>query len=579
LQGGIKGNLRLHMLTGLLIRELFAAWTGHPWDFEVWVRVGKHVALGENPYTILHPDVMLSFSPFGDMESIGYPPLSAYFFAFGYVLYSLINLNTKYVYYFLLKQPMIIADVLIGRFLYRYSENLAILFWIYNPYVILVSSIWGAIDPIAILFTLLGLECSLKGKRDILASAFLSLAISIKGLPAIFIPHFLRSSVNPSLSMIMKRFVYLIAITSVLIAGPFILHGWAWKGFQECVSYQASPPTYGGISPLLSLEYVKKDLPPLLNTILSLLWVPAVLASYVKILRWDNDAIVQEIYYSAAVTVSIFIISRPFASEPWLLYPIAFMLMRESSFRKARLRALTALGLLNLTINNTLLLWFASPLDKHFFEIAHFWNNNPPYEAIRLALRQIAALLLLQEILALIFEDPPLLDRCLRKLRSLSRYDLIRYGFFLTTAPVLGFLLDYIIINMITDWKHVLEKGVFMGLNFLSIYHLLIAMIFFCWIVSIVLSRESSLARRLKEFLILTGLLVVISGCALPIFQLLRGSVVLGGELLELVGPFKMNDVMYFVSTTSVLGVLPAITDLDTIFLRFKNFVQRIIRG
>jgi len=68
------------MLTGLLIRELFAAWTGHPWDLEVWVRVGKHVALGGNPYTILHPDPMLSFSPFGDMESIGYPPLSAYFF-------------------------------------------------------------------------------------------------------------------------------------------------------------------------------------------------------------------------------------------------------------------------------------------------------------------------------------------------------------------------------------------------------------------------------------------------------------------------------------------------------------------
>ena len=484
------------------------------------------------------------------------------------------SFNIKYVYYFLLKQPTIISDVLIGCFLYRYSGNLAALFWIYNPYVILVSSIWGAIDPIAILFTLLALEYSLKGKRDILVSTLFSLAISIKGLPAIFTPHFLRSSTKSSFSIIMKRFIYLIVITSMLIVGLFILHGWPWKGFLECMSHQASPPTYGGISPLLSLEYVKKDLPPLMNTMLSLLWIPAVLTSYVKILRLENNAIKQEIYYLVAVTAGIFIISRPFVSEPWLLYPIAFMLMRESSFRKARLWMFTALGLLNLTINNTLLLWFASPLDKRFFEIAHFWNNNPPYETVRLALRQIAALLLLQEILALVFNDPPLLSRCLRKLRSLSNYDLIRYGFFLTTAPVLGFLLDYIVINMITDWKHVLEKGVFMGLNFLSIYHLLIAMIFFCWIITIVLNRENSLVKRLKEFLILTGLLVVISGCALPIFQLLRGSVVLGGELLELIGPFKMNDIMYFVSTTSILGVLPAITELDTLLPRLRDFLK-----
>ena len=38
------------LLLGVLVREAFSFWTGHPYDFELWVRTGYWVARGVNPY-------------------------------------------------------------------------------------------------------------------------------------------------------------------------------------------------------------------------------------------------------------------------------------------------------------------------------------------------------------------------------------------------------------------------------------------------------------------------------------------------------------------------------------------------
>ena len=45
------------LLAGLLIREAFSFWTGHPFDFEVWVRTGYEAAHGTDPYASFWPAV------------------------------------------------------------------------------------------------------------------------------------------------------------------------------------------------------------------------------------------------------------------------------------------------------------------------------------------------------------------------------------------------------------------------------------------------------------------------------------------------------------------------------------------
>jgi len=80
-------NKKLILLTGLILRELLSFWTAHPYDFEIWVRLGHHVAGGGNPYTYLYYIEGLSFAPYETLASIGYPPLWALFCGSSYVIY------------------------------------------------------------------------------------------------------------------------------------------------------------------------------------------------------------------------------------------------------------------------------------------------------------------------------------------------------------------------------------------------------------------------------------------------------------------------------------------------------------
>jgi hypothetical protein len=97
----------------------------------------------------------------------------------------------------LTKLPVIAADILIALVLYKmaksyYSEsnaNYILLAWLFNPYSIWISSVWGMFDHIAILFVLLSLWFFLQKRYD--ASAICTfVGVSLKLYPALLIPVF-----------------------------------------------------------------------------------------------------------------------------------------------------------------------------------------------------------------------------------------------------------------------------------------------------------------------------------------------------------------------------------------------------
>lgn len=554
----------LHFLIGLLIREAFAFWTGHPWDFEVWLRVGKHVSMGGNPYIILQRDLSLSFSPFNEMESIGYPPLAAYILAASYMLYERIGIDNKYLYYFILKQPMIISDVIIAILFFKYVTNTAMLFWIYNPYGILISSIWGALDPIALLFILLSLNY-LKKNKYAFSGFSLGLATSIKTLPIIFMPQMIFSLKSVKERIKFTSLFILTFLASILL--PFLVNRWEWGGIYNCFTYQVAFPVYGAISPFLIFEYVKDSMPLWIHNILTTLWIVALILSYIYSIKKKlplNQAVL--------ITMITFMASRVFASEPWLIYIISLLLLSSKNLPKRQIYTLLIVGFINLTANNTLLLWFISPINLDAFMLAHYLNNTPPYETFRLAVREIAALLLLQELLAIIFNDLPVIYKVANKLHKMGRTTIIVYAAFFLLTFILGLSIDYTVINMVTDWKHVLEKDFFMGLNFLSTYHLLIITLFLSWILTIVILSKKTFIEKVKLFLTLSILAIIASGIALPIFEYLRGTEILAGETLEIIGNFKMDDRVFFVLTILTISALPAISDLDN----FSEFIIKL---
>ena len=181
-KGAIKIGVLL--LAGLIIREAFSFWTGHPFDFEIWVRAGYWVARGYNPYSSLPFAPGVSFAKdFGGPGSnfsaaIGYLPFWPVLLAGLYDLYALIGSPSPFVYYFLLKQPVIICDVLVAYFLYKYVDergsdkaSFVLKVWLFSPYTIVLSGVWGMFDAIPVLFVVLALTARPGAYRGYLGRA------------------------------------------------------------------------------------------------------------------------------------------------------------------------------------------------------------------------------------------------------------------------------------------------------------------------------------------------------------------------------------------------------------------------
>jgi hypothetical protein len=581
----LKRPILFHALLGLFIRELLASWTGHPWDFEVWVRLGKHAAYGGNPYTMLSHDPSISFSPYKEMESIGYPPLAAYIFAFSYLIYELISVNLNYdtrlIYYFILKQPIILSDVFVGVLILKNYQkrkpantlNLSHISWLYNPYCILISSVWGALDPVSVLFVFLTVSFY-ETRKYLLSGITLGIAAAIKTLPLIFLTplliNILRKNNSQRKSAVTKLLLGFIAVLLSSILVPFTVNNWSWNGFLNSMSYQANLPVYGGISPFLILEYVKQDIPFLLQRLFSSLWVILLVTLYIYL--WKKELVARR---SLLLTSTIFIMSRTFTSESLMLYLLLFTIIaidEEYEIVKAkRVYSLTTVILANLIASNTLLIRFITPIYGEAFNIDIYINNTEPTASIRMAFREILALLLLQELISVVFNEEPLLPKVIHLLSTSNKNNIAGYCVFFVLTLSLGLGLDYTVIEMVTDWYKVLEKPFFLGLDLLSTYHLFLAVIFLIWILTIVLLKRGTKIEKLKTFLILLVLVIASAGTALPIFQYLKTGKVLTGESIILIKSISVQDKQFFILALSTLSTLPGIASLETLLNRIKK--------
>ncbi|HEY6283957.1 MAG TPA: glycosyltransferase 87 family protein, partial [Nitrososphaerales archaeon] len=332
------------LLVGLAIREALAPWTGHPFDFEIWVRLGVLALSGANPYSLLPYIPQLSFAPYSLMTSISYPPFPAFIFAATYGVYQLVGSPSAFLYYFLLKQPMVISDLLVAVFLFHLislkgDTNLALKIaklWIYLPLAIIVSAMWGALDPIALMLILASLY-AFEIKKPIWSAGVLGVAVYLKLMPIIFLPLFL---INSNLSTRQKATFASIALIIPLLgtAVPFYLLGWNPSGIYNAVSYQGELPSFGGMGvfnalSLLSLRY------SVFTMVLSLVWFPALLVAY-------TYSYVKRAQRAEAllITVILFAIFRPTMPEQWALYPIAFLLLLWNHENKTHAFAITGVA-------------------------------------------------------------------------------------------------------------------------------------------------------------------------------------------------------------------------------------------
>jgi hypothetical protein len=372
-----------HLAIGLIIRELLAPWTGHPYDFEIWTRLGYYMQTLSNPYTVLPYVPGLSFAPFARTGSISYPPFSAFIFGLIYRAYFLLGSPSRFLYYFLLKQPMVFADIGVAIVLARTIQltgdtrqaKTAFLVWLYLPLGIVVSSIWGQLDPLSLLLSLLAVYYFLRSKW-VPSAVTLGLSIYLKTLPVVFLPVFLlQAQTRPR-----TKLGYSIVSISIPLLGtllPIVAFNWGIQGVYNNFSFQAAIPRTGAMS-FLGQVHVLPSLLSLVHPITGIVWMPVLLAAYAYI--WKRHL---PLVQGLLIAILAFSISRPFLPEQWSLYPLALLLLVASQTNLGHFIGLTVSATGFLLANNNLLVRFFTPVSVAAFNWDLYAPYQPPYGTVR----------------------------------------------------------------------------------------------------------------------------------------------------------------------------------------------------
>jgi hypothetical protein len=368
-------RVRTLLVLGILVREVFSFWTGHPFDFEVWVRTGYWVVRGLSPYAPLPPAPGVTFAnDFGNGSNaaIGYLPFWPLLLGAIYELYSGVGFGDRFVYYFLLKQPIIFADVLLAFLLFLYvrrqNPELApkvMALWLFSPITIIISSIWGTFDSMAMSLVMLALLAPAGKAR----SAWSGLATFVKSIPVIYI-----LPLSFSRERRWANFAIALGVPVLSTAVIVYLAGWPVTGLHYTVisTLENTLHVYGFPLSLWGTWVFLNSLNVVSNSTFysvinwgAYLWIPAVVVASLAARTWFGSDSDRGVVQSLLVITLTFLLVRGQVNEQYSIYLLALLLVDASLWNPGRMRlfyAVSAVVLAAIVTNNVLLIRFLSPV-------------------------------------------------------------------------------------------------------------------------------------------------------------------------------------------------------------------------
>lgn len=361
----------LSSVAGLAVREVLAPFTGHPYDFEIWIRLGYYVYHGSDPYTMLEPVYGLSIPGTGLLPSIAYPPAWALIQALIFGLYNATSLQNRFLYYLFLKQPMIFGDFIVAAELYfilkQYdglSARRAFYFWMLSPYTIIISSMWGMFDQLAlalILASMIKINSLLKSSA---ASTFSAL---LKGLPIIFLPPI--AFYNRSRGSAVLYIVVSVSLFVVLTLLPYaFFKDWNIRGLvasgTDTIHKVGNAMNYEVVFSSVTMYYtIPTDVYNLLR-IIAYAWIPALFVAYFICMKNKRNSF-NYLVLSSLFTVLTFFLTAAQVNEQYATYFIALGLLDinlNGASTTKWFRGVWASSTLYMFFNNVYLIRFFAPV-------------------------------------------------------------------------------------------------------------------------------------------------------------------------------------------------------------------------
>ncbi len=393
---------------GVVLREALSPWTGHLWDFEVWIRNAYSVSQGLNPYTLLPPAPGLSFAFLGQsMPSVGYLPLWSLILAGVFKFYQILPTANRFLLYFLLKQPEVLGDLLlaflISKVILRAGGSLrastsALNLWLLLPYPIIISAVWGQFDSLVTLIWLGSLFAALWLQR----SSLLGLGILLKSFPLITVPYHII--VRKSITWIGT--ILALATPAIFTILVFASTGWSYSGLGD-VAFTAHG-TLGGMTyanilftPPLSNWIVQTSF---LSIAVAAFWIGAVLLANLLAAKRFGGSGWENLVQAMILITSVFLLTRWSINEQYLIYLLPLLLIDISIWhpeRRTLFNATWILGLLFLVVNNDLFLRFLGPLYPSTVNLDTSIAYSSAFTGIRYALLDFLGALFSLNILQL----------------------------------------------------------------------------------------------------------------------------------------------------------------------------------
>jgi len=381
---GGRHRIAAALLLGFLIREIFSFWTGHPFDFELWVRLGYAMVHGGDPYGSLPPVLGLSFANVYSSQNsaaIGYLPFWPILTGLLYIVYSTVGFGNRFVYYFLLKQPMILGDLALAYLLFSYISSRtakqgvpiwALCFWLFSPFTIVFSGIWGMFDSIAMSFIMISIMTTNFAKR----SLWSGLGIFAKSLAIIY-------AIPITFGKTRNWWPVFLAVALPTLASILTITGMGWS-LSTAMGTLASTIGKGGALGSMSVWDVLAFLfylgiyPPLSQNayrILGFIWIPVIAAFTILAFRKLGFGTDYGVVQSMLVVTLAFLIFKARVTEQYSIYLVALGVIDVALWNPQRKRLLTATvvtALFYLILNNYFLVRFLSPIYTNYqeFEIA-----------------------------------------------------------------------------------------------------------------------------------------------------------------------------------------------------------------
>ena len=389
------------LVVGLIIREAFSFWTGHPYDTEVWIRNAYYVSQGRDPYTLMAPVAGISFAYLNQgLPSVGYLPLWSLMLGAIYLLYSLLPGANRFVLYFLVKQPPVLGDLALGYLVYRAlhhwgaAPDVAIKglrFWVFFPYAVMISAIWGQFDAIVASLIVLSLLALGPWKRSIVDG----LGILLKSLPLIFVPYNVFRGRGAS----RWSAVLALGIPALSTWLMFVIFGWDSLGISRMVTYSA----HGNFQGLTYAAVVLSYASPLLSGAggvvfygLGLTWLFAVILVGFLAPRVFSGGAPRSVVQSFLLITAVFFLTRWEVNEQYLLYLLPLLFIDVTLWhpeRKGLFRFTWILGLSFLLVNSVLLIRFVGPLYPPAVDFDYFINNFSAAALPRIIVMQALAII------------------------------------------------------------------------------------------------------------------------------------------------------------------------------------------